>query len=186
MTQPIGADTDRMARLIAVCHHAWALDVLVDLGRRDGSGVASLAHRVWTSRTLLRSTLAALAGCDLVTRRPPRLGAPAGDYALTSEGRRVARVAERLVFVLHRRRIYHVARRKWCLPILLAIQECAKRFNQLKTCLPGITSRALSAALKELCGAGLVERWVVDEYPPRTCYRLTTSAEMVVPLLERI
>jgi DNA-binding HxlR family transcriptional regulator len=98
----------------------------------------------------------------------------------------VARAAERLVFALYRHGIHEVACRKWSLPTLLALHGCAERFNRLKDCLPGVTSRALSSTLKELCRVGLVERWVVDEYPPRTCYRLTSSAHLVVPLLERL
>lgn len=110
------------------------------LGLVATGGVASLADRMRTSRTLLRTTLAALARRDLVMRRSPRVLAV--DYGVTPESRRVARAAERPMFGLHRRRIYDVARRTWCLPTLLVIHEFADRFNQLKTCLPGITARA--------------------------------------------
>lgn len=182
---PDPAHAERIARLTAICHHRWSLEVLIDLGRGDGTSVASLAHRVLTSRTLLRTTLDALTRQGLVARRPPRHRAAAGDYALTRAGELIARPAEHLVFRLHREGIRAVAVRKWSLPALLALHTCADRFNRLKDCLPGITARALSSTLKDLGRVHLIERWVVNAFPPRTCYRLTSNAQRLMPLLER-
>ena len=39
---------------------------------------------------------------------------------------------------------------------------------------------------EELAGRGLVERHVVDHYPPQTQYRLTKRAELILPHLRRI
>ena len=63
---------------------------------------------------------------------------------------------------------------KWSLFCLynLAYNEVL-RFNKLKAYVPGISSRMLSVTLKKLEAAGLVEREVYAEVPPKVEYRLT-------------
>lgn len=47
------------------------------------------------------------------------------------------------------------------------------RFNKLKSYIPGISSRMLSVTLKKLEEAGLVQRKLYAEVPPKVEYRLT-------------
>jgi len=47
------------------------------------------------------------------------------------------------------------------------------RFNKLKSYIPGISSRMLSVTLKKLETAGLVERQLFAEVPPRVEYKLS-------------
>jgi len=64
---------------------------------------------------------------------------------------------------------------KWSLFCLynLAYNEVL-RFNKLKGYIPGISSRMLSVTLKKLEVAGLVDRTIYPEVPPRVEYRLTS------------
>jgi DNA-binding HxlR family transcriptional regulator len=51
------------------------------------------------------------------------------------------------------------------------------RFGELRRKLPGITERTLTLQLRELKDAGLVQRTVYAEVPPRTEYRQTEHAQ---------
>lgn len=79
--------------------------------------------------------------------------------------------------------------RKWAIVIIGALGNRSRlRFGELQAALPGIGERTLSDRLKELAAAGLVERRVYGEIPPRTEYHLTNEGEKVraalIPLLE--
>ena len=165
-----------MSDLVRLFHHQWSLPVLVELLRGPDKRFAALTRRLKVSRQTLTDTLAALSSQGLVE------GA-SGDYALTRKGEKVADRAEALLSSLGGKL---ANQRKWALPILHALGRKAQRFGEIKTALPGATPRALSMALKDLVGAGLVERRVLDGFPPRTEYALQQKARSIAPVLEQI
>lgn len=65
--------------------------------------------------------------------------------------------------------------RKWSLPTLGAVGEGPARFGVMAGSLTPVTDRALSLALGDLVGAGLVERGVVNAAPPRPVYASTRA-----------
>ncbi len=73
---------------------------------------------------------------------------------------------------------------KWKILILyqLTTQE-VKRFNELQKALLPITHRTLTRQLRELEEAGLVQRMVYAEVPPKVEYSLTATGQSLVPLL---
>jgi len=73
--------------------------------------------------------------------------------------------------------------RKWSMPVLMAIAQGMEHFVELKAVLPGITARALSLALRDLQGAGLIDRVVVDGHPPTTRYEVTKAARAIATAL---
>ncbi len=62
---------------------------------------------------------------------------------------------------------------KWKLLILRELMSGTKRFSQLQRAIQGITQKMLTKQLRELERAGLVERKIYPEVPPRVEYRLT-------------
>ena len=73
------------------------------------------------------------------------------------------------------------------MPVATALAaEERRRFSDLQHALPGVTGRALAFALKDLAKAGLVERTVLEDYPPATSYRLTARARRLRPILRRL
>jgi DNA-binding HxlR family transcriptional regulator len=62
---------------------------------------------------------------------------------------------------------------KWSVSIVRELCQGARRTHQLLEALPGISSKTLTARLRELEMHGLVNRKVYAEIPPRVEYSLT-------------
>jgi DNA-binding HxlR family transcriptional regulator len=167
--------------LIALFHHRWAAPILAELARQKGSRFAALAGILGLSRESLRQTLSTLIDLGLVARNPGYGHPLRPEYVLTTRGRRVASRCTRLLEALDDD-ARDVALRKWSLPVLVALRR-ASRFSELRDTLPGVTPRALALALKDLQGAGLVDRQVEDAYPPTTLYLPTPAARRLRRIL---
>jgi DNA-binding HxlR family transcriptional regulator len=74
--------------------------------------------------------------------------------------------------------------RRWQLSILYAALSGALRFNEFADAVAGISPRMLSERLRDLEGAGLVERNVIPSSPPTVEYRLTDRGRRLGPLIE--
>ena len=123
------------------------------------------------SRDALRQTLDSLIALGLVIPNPG-YGHPARpEYILTHEGRQAAPECARLVEHVRQTGLDAVAFKKWTLPTVAALRR-PQRFAEVRRTV-GATARALTLTLKDLVDAGLVERRVHDDFPPRTSYRLT-------------
>ena len=165
--------SDDLARLL---HHRWSLPVLAELGRERGARFVLLVNRLGVGRETLAQTLESLIELGLV-RRNPGYGHPLRpEYLLTERGARLAPRCAALLRALAETGATDVALRKWSLPVLLAL-DGGRRFSELRAALPGITSRALALALKDLVAAGLVERTIVDGFPPGTAYTSTEAGQ---------
>ena len=76
---------------------------------------------------------------------------------------------------------------KWSVRILhslLHADDHTLRFGQLKKSLDGISQRELTKHLREFEKAGLVERTVYPEVPPRVEYRLTWAGHSLLKPVE--
>lgn len=80
--------------------------------------------------------------------------------------------------------------RKWTLLIILELYKgegYMRRFSDLKDSLKGITSKVLSARLKELEEEGLISRTLIPEsFPVKTEYRLTQSGVEIIDIIKDI
>src|ERR1700745_3225081 len=74
--------------------------------------------------------------------------------------------------------------RRWQLSILYAALSGALRFNEFADAVAGISPRMLSERLRDLEGAGLVERTVIPSSPPTVEYRLTERGRRLGPLID--
>jgi DNA-binding HxlR family transcriptional regulator len=166
--------------LIELFHHRWAAPVLAELRREKGTRFVLLANRLGVGRESLRRTLEALIANGHVARNPGYGHPLRPEYVLTPSGRGVAERCDRLLAALGSRA--DVGLKKWSMPVLVALAG-ATRFGDLREALPGVTPRALTLALKDLQATGLVEREVVDGYPPTTIYRPTRAGRRVRAIL---
>lgn len=73
---------------------------------------------------------------------------------------------------------------RWRAAVLDQLFRGSKRFSELKRALPGITQRTLSQQLRELQAAGIVDRTVHPDTPPRVVYQTTALGESLRPLLD--
>ena len=73
---------------------------------------------------------------------------------------------------------------RWKAAVLEQLLQEPKRCSELKRAIPGITHRTLSHQLRELQTAGIIERAVYPDNPPRAVYSATPLGKTLRPLLE--
>ena len=71
----------------------------------------------------------------------------------------------------------------WKPIVLFHLLRGKKRFGELQRSIGGITQRMLTLQLRELEAAGIVERTVYAEVPPRVDYELTALGDSLEPVL---
>lgn len=86
----------------------------------------------------------------------------------------------------HYHRAVELIGKRWTGAILYAMSTGAKRFCDLRSGVPGMSDRLLSARLKELEQSGLVSRTVHDSTPVRVDYELTEKGLSLTPIMESI
>ena len=151
--------------------YRWTLPILAQLARTGGSRFVPLTEALGLSRDALRQTLDELIDRGLVMPNPGYGHPTRPEYILTEEGQEVAPACAELVEHVRRTGLDPVAYRKWSLPTIAAL-TAPHGYGELRRAV-GATPRALTLALKDLLDAGVVDRRVHDEFPPRTTYRLT-------------
>ncbi len=76
--------------------------------------------------------------------------------------------------------------KRWTGAILYTLGGGSQRFAELKSGVPGMSDRLLSARLKELEKAGLVERQVHSSTPVMVTYELTDKGLSLTPIMESL
>ena len=72
---------------------------------------------------------------------------------------------------------------RWTMLIIRDLFLGRSRFNQFRQSTPRISPKLLSQRLKRLEDEGIVERALLDGYPPRAEYRLSTKGRSLFPVL---
>lgn len=72
---------------------------------------------------------------------------------------------------------------KWAILILRELFQGNRRTNEFLAALPGISTKTLTARLRELESYGLVKRTVFPEVPPRVEYSLTAKGREIQPIM---
>ena len=73
---------------------------------------------------------------------------------------------------------------KWKVLIIRDLLTGTKRFNELMRSVTGITQKVLTSHLRAMEAAGLVNRKVYPEVPPRVEYSLTQTGFSLKPVLD--
>ena len=80
----------------------------------------------------------------------------------------------------------YVLNGKWKLPLIIALQDGPKRFNEIQKALAEITPRILSKELKELELNEFVKRKVYSTTPVTVTYELTGYSQTLDKVLEEL
>jgi len=75
--------------------------------------------------------------------------------------------------------------KRWAVTVLMAVAEGPVRFNQLARSTK-INPNTLGERLRELEAAGVVERVVLSDFPPRVEYRLRREAHELREIMDRL
>ena len=160
--------------------------MLAELSSQGGSKFVTLQNRLGIGPTALRQTLKFLIERKVVIRNPGYGHPMRPEYLVTNSGKEIAKRCEELMAAVKDKNVNRVIIMKWALPILAAMAGGCTRFSQLRGSVNTITSRALTIFLKEALAAGVVERAVVDGYPPSPEYRLAPKVENLIPRIRHL
>jgi DNA-binding HxlR family transcriptional regulator len=72
---------------------------------------------------------------------------------------------------------------KWKAKIIWSLKDGALRFGELKRKLCGIKEKMLTHELREFEVAGIVERKIFSQIPPKVEYTLTAKGQSLIPFL---
>lgn len=75
---------------------------------------------------------------------------------------------------------------KWKIFILWHLGERTLRFNELRRILPHVTQKMLTQQLRELESAGMINRKIYAQVPPKVEYSLTESGKSLQPILKQL
>jgi len=145
--------------------------------------LAEIGRRLPASRQTLGETLEKLQAAGAVEQR-----AAGGrtTFGLTPAGSAMGSACGPVVEAIRGTDVLPIALKKWPMIVLAAIGRGTCHYNELKGVLDGITSRALTAALRDLQAHGLVQRTVDEGYPPTTEYRLTARGGELFPVVDAL
>ncbi len=176
----------RLLRCIQLFHHRWSVPIVANLHTRGHCRFAELRNILGASRDTLGDTIARLVTSGLVVR-PTVARTPASvEYALSPAGGLVGEACIAAVAAVRTRGLVEVALKKWPMLVVIAIGRGAARYGEMHALLPGITSRALAMALKDLEAANLVERRIGRGYPPTVTYHLTPLGHEILPAMDAL
>lgn len=74
--------------------------------------------------------------------------------------------------------------RKWDLIVIRYLLDGPKRFVELKTEIPEVSSKSLSATLKQLNSKGMIDRKVESTFPVSVVYSLTKMGREMGDVIE--
>ena len=84
------------------------------------------------------------------------------------------------------RRAADLLERRWTISILYASYDGAIRFNEFRQALGPIPPATLATRLMELEEAGILEREVIADRPPRVEYRVTAGGRALRPVVDAV
>jgi DNA-binding HxlR family transcriptional regulator len=73
---------------------------------------------------------------------------------------------------------------KWKLLILWHLKDEAKRYSELKRCIPGISEKMMIQQLRELESDGVINRKMLSEMPPKVEYAFTDYGKTLIPVFK--
>lgn len=176
---------ESIALLADLGRYRWTVPVMALIGARGGGRFSDIALNVGLSRESLSRTLDGAITAGWLVRNPGHGHPLRPEYVPTAEGVRVAGTCRAIIAAQAQVGLPADALTRWSLPIIRLIAQGEQRFNAIARALGDATPRALAGSLKALTGLRLVDRQILETYPPATAYALTRQGETLAGALRR-
>lgn len=173
-----------LSRLIGFVHHRWNVPVVAELYRHSGAKFVTMVNHLGVSRASLSTSLADLIDRGLVVKNPGYGHPMRPEYLLTKDGESIGDQCQALTRIVRPGEEADLAFRKWTLPLVVAIGDETRRFNEIRSLLVGATPRAIAIGLKSLLEQRWASRSLIDEYPPTAGYRLMRKGQKVLSCID--
>lgn len=171
------------ADLMALTAGRWLLPIMAHIGAANGSRFAAILAGLGLSRSVLAAGIAQLIEAGWLARNPGHGHPLRPEYVLTEGGRPIGAYAGRVMQARDTLGLAPDDLSRWALPAVARLAQGAGRFSELRAALTPVTPRALSLALKQLEGAGLIDRALEGTYPPTASYALTGKGNRLAAAL---
>ncbi|MCK4943438.1 MAG: helix-turn-helix transcriptional regulator [Candidatus Aminicenantes bacterium] len=163
----------------------WSIPIIAEIYNQDGSRFVTLIQRLNISRSVLTYTIDKLINDGLINRNPGYGHPLRPEYVLTDLGHKIAPFCQELIICVRKHNAQRLLQSRWSFRILfLPIRE-GVRFSVLISLLAPITPRALSEELKLLINEGFIRRKIIDDYPPKAIYELSSKSQPFITVLEK-
>ncbi len=156
--------------LVNLTARAWSLDILAHLNRGVPGRQAPLIAATGAGRTAFGDSLAHLMALGLLERNPGHGHPLRPEFRLTSEGVRLAAMADQVLATAEESGSMALLRKRWTLPVL-SVTRKPRRFSEVRQALRPVTDRALSQSLVRLEDVAWIRRDVdLSSRPMRPRY----------------
>lgn len=166
MSTPLRHSLEQLGR------HRWTVPLLAILAERNGGRFVELLHALGLSRESLSRTLESAFTAGWVIRNPSHGHPLRPEYILTEAGWAVSRLCISVTEAQAKIALPSATLSRWSLPLLRLVDDGEHRFAGLSRALPQSSPRALTQSLKSMIGQQLLDRQVIDAFPPVPVYHL--------------
>lgn len=170
----------RLDSLVELVHHRWNIPIIAELHRQSGAKFVALVNALGVGRASLSTSLGDLIDLGLVMRNTGHGHPMRPEYLLTEAGKAIGEDCLALRHLLRRRKEEDIAFRKWTLPLVAAIGDQVRRFNEVRMLLPEASPRAITLGLKSMLAERWVHRSLIDDFPPAAGYALLPRGRSIL------
>lgn len=164
--------------------YRWAVPVLAVLDEMDGGArFVVMLNRLGIARETLVRTLQGVIEAGWVIHNRSHGHPLRPEYVLTKEGRHIAKMCRSMAVAQKKLGLLPAMLPRWSIPVIRLIDDGQTRFNMIARALETANPRALTQSLKSLIHLDLVNRTIVDGFPPVSTYGLTRGGVLMATSL---
>lgn len=172
--------------IINLFHFRWTIPIIAEIQRHKGVKYIFLHKRLKINKGVLSNTLQKLIEKNYIKKNPGYGHPLRPEYIMHENGIQTAMWCLEFYDKLLETNLSHLLKSKWNFPVILSFKNKKLRFSEIKVNLTGITSKALTIALKYLEQKSIIKREITADYPPTTYYHLTEKLKGILPNLEKL
>ena len=175
--------TPQLELIAQLGRHRWTVPLIAALAARKGGRFVELLHLLGLGRESLSRTLQSAIEAGWVKRNPGHGHPLRPEYILTDLGEDAAHVCAAIECAQTKIALPPAALNRWSLPLIHLVDHGEHRFTALSRALPQSNPRAITQSLKSLIGQQLLDRQVIDAFPPVPEYRLLPKGDVLARAL---